>query len=77
VHQQIFLSQSRNKLAEQGREREEEPKKGPLQCWGCGETHLLRDCPHIQHDSRIVYNIQGKTIVDDIAMSVPRIYATV
>jgi hypothetical protein len=44
VHQQNFPSQSRNKPAEQARERIEGSKKGPLQCWGCGKPHLLRDC---------------------------------
>jgi hypothetical protein len=52
VHQQNFPSQSGNKPVEKARERVEEPKKGPLQCWGCGEPHLLRDFPHRQHDIR-------------------------
>jgi hypothetical protein len=36
VHQQNFPSQSGNKPVEKVREREEEPNKGPLQCWECG-----------------------------------------
>ena len=46
VHQQNFSSQSMNKPAEQARERVEEPKKGPLQCWGCGEIHILMYFSH-------------------------------
>jgi hypothetical protein len=51
------------------------PKKEPLKCWGCGEEHLLRDCPHRQQNSRKVYNIQEATTVNDVARSVPQIYA--
>jgi hypothetical protein len=77
VHQQNFPSQSRNKPTEQAREGTKEPKKGPLQCWGCGEPHLLRDFPHRKHDNRKVYNVQEETIVNDVARSVPRIYAAI
>jgi hypothetical protein len=51
------------------------PKKEPLKCWGCGEEHLLRDCPHRQQNSRKFYNIQEATIVIDVARSVLQIYA--
>jgi hypothetical protein len=51
------------------------PKREPLKCWGCGEEHLLRDCPHRQKNSRKVYNIQEATTVNDVARSVPQIYA--
>ena len=50
-------------------------KREPLKCWGCGEEHLLRDCPHRQQNSRKVYNIQEATIVNDVARSVTQIYA--
>jgi hypothetical protein len=33
------------------------PKKEPLKCWGFGEEHLLRDCPHRQQNSRKFYNM--------------------
>jgi hypothetical protein len=46
-----------------------------LKCWGCGEENLLRDCPHRQQDSRRVYNIQEATTVNDVARSMPQIYA--
>jgi hypothetical protein len=53
------------------------PKKEPLKCWGCGEEHLLRDCPHRQQNNRRVYNIQEATTVNDVARSMPWIYAAV
>jgi hypothetical protein len=46
-----------------------------LKCWGCGEEHFLRDCPHRQQDNRSVYNIQEPTTVNDVARSMPQIYA--
>jgi hypothetical protein len=48
-----------------------------LKCWGCGEEHLLRDYPHRQKNSRRVYNIQEATTVNDMAKSMPWIYAFV
>jgi hypothetical protein len=77
LHQYKFPSQSGNKPAEKEREREEEPKKGPLQCWGCGETHMLRDCPHRQHDIKNVYNVQGEDMANDVSIRVSRIYVVV
>lgn len=59
------------------REKVEEQKKGPLQCWGCGEAHLLRDYPYRQHDNKIIYNVQEATTINDVARNVPRIYAVV
>ena len=52
------------------------PTREPLKCWGCREEHLLRDCPHRQQNSWKVYNIQEATTVNDVARSVPQIYAT-
>jgi hypothetical protein len=54
-----------------------DPNKGPLKCWGCGEPHLLRDCPHRQHENQTVYNVQEVATINDIAKSVSRIYTTV
>jgi hypothetical protein len=36
---------------------------------------LLRDCPHRQQNNRRVYNIQEATTVNDVARSMPQIYA--
>jgi hypothetical protein len=47
-----------------------------MKCWGCGEEHLLRDCPHRKQNSRRIYNIQETTTVNDVAKSVPQIYAS-
>jgi hypothetical protein len=55
----------------------EEPKKGPLKCWGCGEAHMLRDCPHRKHEYKIVYHVQDATMINDVSRSVPKIYAVV
>jgi hypothetical protein len=35
----------------------------------------LRDCPHRQQNSKRIYNIQEATTVNDVARSMPRIYA--
>ena len=43
----------------------------PLKCWGCGEPHLLRDCPH-----RTIQNIQvlrEETTINDVERNIPRI----
>ena len=47
--------------------------KEPLKCWGCGEPHLLRDCPH-----KTIHNIQAlreETAVNDITQNIPRVSA--
>jgi len=71
------MSQSGNRPAKQARERVEKPMKGPLQCWGYVEPHILRDYPHRKHDSKIFYHVQETTIVNDVARSVPKIYVAV
>ena len=76
VHQQNFPSQSGNKPFGSTPAKTDNPKKEPLKCWGCGEEHLLRDCPHRQQNSRRIYNVQEATTVNDVAKSVPQIYAS-
>jgi hypothetical protein len=44
----------------------------PIQCWGCKEDHLYKDCPHRKDRVEIVHNIQDATTVEDMG----RIYAT-
>jgi hypothetical protein len=46
VHQLNFPSLSGNKLSGSAPVKTDNPKREPLKCWGCGEEHLLRDCPH-------------------------------
>ena len=75
VYQQNFPSQSGNKHFEAVPGKTDKPKKEPLKCWGCGEEHLLRDCPHWQQNSWRIYNVQEATTVNDVARSVPQIYA--
>jgi hypothetical protein len=48
VYQQNFPSHSGNKPFGETLGKNDNPKKEPLKCWGCGEEHLLRDCPHRQ-----------------------------
>jgi hypothetical protein len=43
----------------------------PIQCWGCKEDHLYKDCPHRKERVKIVHNIQEATSVRDMG----RIYA--
>jgi hypothetical protein len=45
VYQQNFPSQSGNKPFGATSGKTDNPKRKPLKCWGCGEEHLLRDCP--------------------------------
>jgi hypothetical protein len=42
---------------------------------GCGEEHLLRDYPYRKHKNRRAYNIQKATTTNDVARSIPYIYA--
>jgi hypothetical protein len=44
----------------------------PIQCWGCKEDRLYKDCPHRKDRVKTVHNIQESTIVKDMRI----IYAT-
>jgi hypothetical protein len=44
----------------------------PIQCWGCKEDHLYKDCPHRMDKVNTVHNIQEATTSKDMG----RIYAT-
>jgi hypothetical protein len=43
----------------------------PIQCWGCKEDHLYKDCPHRKERVKTMHNIQEDTTVEDMG----RIYA--
>jgi hypothetical protein len=75
VLQQNFLSMDGNKTPGPIPVKTNNPKKEPLKFWGCGEEHLLRDYPHRQQNSRKIYNMQEATTINDVARSVPQIYA--
>ena len=45
----------------------------PLKCWGCGEPHLLRDCPH--RNIQMIMRDREATTVNDIATNIPTISA--
>jgi hypothetical protein len=74
VYQQNFPSQSGNKPFRAVPSKTCNPKREPFKCWGCGEEHLLRDCPRRQQRNKRVYNVQEATIVNDVARSMPQIY---
>ena len=42
-----------------------------IQCWGCKQDHMYKDCPHRKYRVKTVHNIQEATIVEDMG----RIYA--
>jgi hypothetical protein len=75
VYQQNFPSQSGNKPFGVAPGKTDNKKIELLKCWGCGEQHLLRDCPYRKQKNRRVYNIQEATTVNDVARSMPQIYA--
>jgi hypothetical protein len=75
VYQQNFPSQSGNKPFRAVPSKTDNTKREPLKCWGCGEEHLLRDCLHRKQNNGRVYNIQEATTVNDVARSMPQIYA--
>jgi hypothetical protein len=51
------------------------PRQPPIQCCGCKEDHMFRDCPHRGEKGRTVHNVQQAEIVEDMGRNVPRIYA--
>ena len=54
--------------------REEREKREPLQCWGCGEDHFIRNFPHGNGSAKQVHNIQQDETISKVARNVPRIY---
>jgi hypothetical protein len=76
VYQQNFPSQSGNKPFRATPSKTDNTERENLKCWSCGEEHLLRDFPHRQQNPGRVYNIQEDTIVNDVAMILPHIYAS-
>jgi len=53
----------------------DQQSKSPLQCWGCGETHYYKNCPHQARTKRLS-NMQEASIVGEVARSIPRINTT-
>jgi len=48
----------------------------PIQCWGCGDNHMLKDFPHRKGNPRGLHNIEEVFTMEDMARETPRIYAT-
>ena len=51
-----------------------EPRE-PLQCWGCGGDHMLRNCLHQNGNVIQAHNIQGAETMGQVVTTIPRIYA--
>jgi hypothetical protein len=75
VLQQNFPSADGNKTSGPIPVKTDNLKRKPLECWDCRGDHLRRDCPLQQQNSRKIYNMQEATTVNDVARSVPQIYA--
>jgi hypothetical protein len=48
----------------------------PLKCWGCGEPHLLINCPFRNVPNKTIQNIQEASRVEDIGKNIHRISAS-
>ena len=59
-------------MAEVGGKRS---RKAPIQCWGCKGGHKYRYCPHKNDKVIVFHNVQQEQILEDMGISVPRIYA--
>jgi hypothetical protein len=51
------------------------PRQPPMECLGCKGNHRYIDFPHRNDKVRAVYNVQQEETVEDMGISVPRIYA--
>jgi hypothetical protein len=47
-----------------------------LEFWGCREEHFSMDFPHRKKENKSAYNIQESTTINDVARSMPQIYAS-
>ena len=54
--------------------KNEEIKREPLQCWGCGGSHFYRDCPH-KKDNRNIHTVREAATVGEVARNIPQISA--
>ena len=57
-------------VASEGKPRE------PLQCWGCGENHRLKDCPRRRDNMKSLHNLDNATTMEDMVRETPRICVT-
>eukprot|EP00253_Pinus_taeda_P027708 PITA_27708 len=55
-----------------GRIDNEGTARPPVQCWGCGGPHYIKNCPH-QKSSDQVSQVYEASTVGDVARSLPRI----
>jgi hypothetical protein len=50
------------------------PRKPPMQCWGCKGDHMFKDCSHRGEKVRNVHNVQQAETMEDMGINVSRIY---
>ena len=58
-----------------GKPRNPKENREPLQCWRCGGPHLCRNFLLENGNVRPTYNIQEAETMDQVARTIPRIYA--
>lgn len=46
-------------------------EREPLKCWGCGELHLMRDCPYHHSSVQNIQAIYEETTVNGVAQNIP------
>eukprot|EP00253_Pinus_taeda_P017918 PITA_17918 len=74
-NQNRFKPPAESKYSEQQvRLDNEGSARPPVQCWGCGGPHYVRNCPH-QKDNDQLSQIYEASTVGDVAQSMPRINA--
>ena len=54
--------------------RDPKESREPLQCWGCGGYHMLRNYLHRNGNVSQVHSIQRPETVGQVARTIPRIY---
>lgn len=58
-----------------GRADNEGIARPPVQCWGCGGPHYIKNCPHRKGNDQVSQVYEAST-VGDVALSIPRINAS-
>eukprot|EP00253_Pinus_taeda_P002642 PITA_02642 len=73
--QSRFKPPAKSKYSEQQvRLDNESTARPPVQCWGCGGPHYIRNCPHRKDNDKLSQIYEAST-VGDVARSMPRINA--
>eukprot|EP00253_Pinus_taeda_P001681 PITA_01681 len=71
--QSRFKPPAESKYSEQQvRLDNESTARPPVQCWGCGGPHYIRNCPHWKDNDQLAQIYEAST-VGDVARSMPKI----